>query len=92
MRQVQSGQKLNALFIGAAIVVMLVTGSIMQWFRFFPVPWRTGATFVHDVFALAIFVVVSGHIVVALTHRDHCDRCSRDGSPKRGPPITPLAG
>ena len=30
----------------------------------------TGATFVHDVFALAIFVVVVGHIFMALTHRD----------------------
>jgi formate dehydrogenase subunit gamma len=62
------GQKLNTIFIGASILVMLVTGSMLQWFRFFPVPWRQGATFVHDVFALAIFVVVIGHIVMALTH------------------------
>ncbi|MGA2294619.1 MAG: cytochrome b/b6 domain-containing protein [Acidimicrobiales bacterium] len=63
------GQKLNAIFIGASIVVMLVTGSMLQWFRFFPVPWREGATFVHDVFAFAVFVVVIGHIIMALTHR-----------------------
>jgi formate dehydrogenase subunit gamma len=63
------GQKLNAIFIGASIVVLLATGSMLQWFRFFPVPWRTGATFVHDVFAWAVFVVVFGHIVMALTHR-----------------------
>ena len=31
------GQKLNVLFIGATIVVMLVTGSMLQWFRFFSV-------------------------------------------------------
>jgi formate dehydrogenase subunit gamma len=62
------GQKLNTIFIGASIVVMLVTGSMLQWFRFFPVPWREGATFVHDVFALVIFIVVIGHIVMALTH------------------------
>jgi formate dehydrogenase subunit gamma len=62
------GQKLNAIFIGAAIVVMLVTGAMLQWFRFFSVPLRQGATFVHDVFALAIFVVVIGHIYMALTH------------------------
>jgi formate dehydrogenase subunit gamma len=63
------GQKLNALFIAGAIVVMLGTGSILKWYRFFPLDWRTGATFVHDVLALAIFIVVIGHIVFALTHR-----------------------
>lgn len=64
------GQKLNALFISGAIVVMLGTGCILKWFRFFPVSWRTGATFVHDVFAAALFVVVFGHIAFAVTHRD----------------------
>ena len=64
------GQKLNAIFIGASILVMLVTGSMLQWFRFFSVSWRSGATFVHDLFAFAIFFVVIGHIVMALTHRD----------------------
>ncbi|MGC2169711.1 MAG: cytochrome b/b6 domain-containing protein [Acidimicrobiales bacterium] len=64
------GQKLNAIFIGAAILVMLVTGSMLQWFRFFPVSLRQGATFVHDVFAFAIFAVVIGHIFMAITHRD----------------------
>jgi formate dehydrogenase subunit gamma len=62
------GQKLNAIFVGGTIVVMLATGSIMQWFGHFPVSWRTGATFVHDVFALAVFVVVFGHIAFAVTH------------------------
>jgi formate dehydrogenase subunit gamma len=64
------GQKLNAIFVGASILVMLVTGAMLQWFRFFPVPLRSGATFVHDLFAYAIFFVVVGHIVMALTHRD----------------------
>jgi formate dehydrogenase subunit gamma len=64
------GQKLNAIFVGASILVMLVTGAMLQWFRFFPVPWRSGATFVHDVFAYAVFFVVIGHIVMALTHRE----------------------
>jgi formate dehydrogenase subunit gamma len=62
------GQKLNALFTGGAIVVMLATGSMLKWFRFFPVSWRTGATFVHDVLAFLIFAVVLGHILFALTH------------------------
>jgi formate dehydrogenase subunit gamma len=64
------GQKLNTIFIGAAILVMLVTGSMLQWFRFYSPSIRTGATFVHDAFALAIFIVVFGHIFMALTHRD----------------------
>jgi formate dehydrogenase subunit gamma len=64
------GQKLNAIFIGASILVMLGTGFILKWFRFFPVNWRTGATFVHDVLAFAIFAVVFGHILFALAHRD----------------------
>jgi len=64
------GQKLNAIFIGASIVVLLVTGAMLQWFRFFPVPWRTGATFVHDVFSWVVFAVVFGHIVMAVTHRE----------------------
>lgn len=62
------GQKLNALFVGAAIMIMLVTGSMLEWFRFFPVTWRTGATFTHDAFAYAIFIVVIGHVIMALTH------------------------
>ena len=59
------GQKLNAVFIGAAGVVMLATGSIMKWFSLFPIDWRTGATFVHDWFALGIWIAVIGHILFA---------------------------
>jgi formate dehydrogenase subunit gamma len=64
------GQKLNAIFVGGSILVMLASGFILKWFRFFPVSWRTGATFVHDVLAFAIFAVVIGHILFALTHRE----------------------
>jgi formate dehydrogenase subunit gamma len=64
------GQKLNAIFVGAAIVLTFATGFILKWFRFFPVGWRTGATFVHDVLAFMIFAVVAGHIAFAVTHRD----------------------
>ena len=64
------GQKLNAIFTGAVIVVMLATGVVLKWFRFFPLDWRSGATFVHDVFAFAIFIVVAGHVLFALTHPD----------------------
>jgi formate dehydrogenase subunit gamma len=64
------GQKLNAIFVAASVLVLLVTGVILQWFRFFPVSWRSGATLVHDLFAYAIFFVVIGHIVIAVTHRE----------------------
>lgn len=64
------GQKLNAIFVAAVIPVMLATGSIMWWFRFFPVDLRTNATFVHDIFALTIYVVVVGHVLMAVTHRE----------------------
>lgn len=40
----------------------------MHWFGLFPVSWRTGATFVHEVLAFLIVAVVVGHILMALTH------------------------
>jgi formate dehydrogenase subunit gamma len=60
------GQKLNASFVAAAIIVMLATGSIMFWFHYFSDDWRTGATFVHDWFAFFIWMSVLGHIGFAL--------------------------
>jgi formate dehydrogenase subunit gamma len=64
------GQKLNATFLGAAIVMMLGTGSIMKWFEPFPLSWRTGATFVHDWVALGVWLAVSAHVLFALRDRD----------------------
>lgn len=64
------GQKINALFIGSSVVVMLGTGLMLKWFGPFPLSMRTGATFVHDLFAFAIFVVVIGHVIMAIVHRD----------------------
>jgi cytochrome b subunit of formate dehydrogenase len=64
-----AGQKLNAAFVGGAILVMLGTGTILT----FPGPWpdsvRTGATFVHDWLTFAIFVVFLGHLWYALRDR-----------------------
>jgi formate dehydrogenase subunit gamma len=62
-----AGQKLNAIFVAGCIPVMLATGGIMRWFDPFPLAWRTGATFVHDWFALALLVVIIGHIGKALS-------------------------
>ena len=62
------GQKANAIFTAASIVVLFVTGYILQWFRFFPVSWREGATVTHDLFAFGVFAAVAGHVVLALSH------------------------
>lgn len=64
------GQKLNAAFVGGAIGVMLISGSIMHWFDPFPLSWRTGATFVHDWTAVALTLVILGHVRMALGDRD----------------------
>ena len=63
------GQKLNAAFAAGAIVVMLATGSIMRWFKPFPLAWRTGATFVHDTVFAGLFFAITGHILIALGDR-----------------------
>jgi formate dehydrogenase subunit gamma len=65
-----AGQKLNAAFVAGAGLVLLETGAIMRWYHPWPLSWRTGATFVHDWLALAIGIVVIGHIVMALSMPD----------------------
>jgi formate dehydrogenase subunit gamma len=63
------GQKLNATFLFATMVVMLASGSIMFWFEFFSNDLRTGATFVHDWFAFGIWLSIIGHVWFALADR-----------------------
>jgi formate dehydrogenase subunit gamma len=65
-----AGQKLNAAWTAGASLVMLGTGVIMRWYHPWPLSWRTGATFVHDWVALAIGVIVIGHIVMAVSDGD----------------------
>jgi formate dehydrogenase subunit gamma len=60
------GQKLNAAYLAGALVVMIGSGSIMRFFEPFPDAWRTGATSVHDWFALGIGLSVLGHIGIAM--------------------------
>jgi formate dehydrogenase subunit gamma len=67
------GQKLNTAFVAGAGVVMLATGSVMHWFDLFPLDWRTGATFVHDWFAIGIWIAVLGHIAFALRDSESLD-------------------
>lgn len=63
------GQKLNAAFDVGAILLLLVTGSIMKWFGPFPLTWRTGATFVHDWTAFLLLIVLVGHVAKAFGDR-----------------------
>jgi formate dehydrogenase subunit gamma len=60
-----AGQKLNASFSLGAIIVMFGTGMVMFFSSLFTDTIRTGATFVHDWLALALAVVVLGHIYMA---------------------------
>jgi formate dehydrogenase subunit gamma len=61
-----AGQKLNANFQLGAILMMMLTGSVMRFANHWPIAWRTGATFVHDWIAYAILAVVLGHIYMAM--------------------------
>lgn len=63
-------QKLNAAFTAGSVPVMLGTGAVMRWFHYFPLEWRTGATFVHDWMSLGIFVIVAVHIAKAVSDRE----------------------
>lgn len=70
MDKFNPGQKLNAVFVAGAIVIFLATGIVMKWFGLFPVGWRAGATFVHEVLSFVLVAVVAGHVFMSLTHRD----------------------
>jgi formate dehydrogenase subunit gamma len=65
-----AGQKLNAALTAGAVVVLLGTGVLMDFTGLVRLPWRTGATFAHDWFALALGLLVLGHIYYALDDRE----------------------
>lgn len=60
-----AGQKLNSAFVLGAIIVMFVTGLMLHFFNLVPDNLRTGATFVHDLFAVAVVVMAVGHFWMA---------------------------
>lgn len=62
---------------------MLGTGLLMWFTGLAPVRWRTSATFVHDWLALAIGVVLAGHIGMAYGD-PQARRGMRSGSVERG--------
>ncbi|MEU5610694.1 cytochrome b/b6 domain-containing protein [Streptomyces sparsogenes] len=61
-----AGQKLYAAWISGAVLVMVGTGLLMWFTGLAPLVWRTSATFVHDWLALAVGIVLLGHIGMAL--------------------------
>jgi formate dehydrogenase subunit gamma len=61
-----AGQKLNAALSAGAIGVLLGTGIVMYFTHLTRLSWRSGATFLHDWFALALGLLVVGHIIYAL--------------------------
>jgi formate dehydrogenase subunit gamma len=60
-----AGQKLNSALVLGAIVVMFVTGLMLHFFDLIPDNLRTGATFVHDLFALMVVILAAGHFWMA---------------------------
>jgi formate dehydrogenase subunit gamma len=60
-----AGQKLNASLSAGSIGVLLISGIVMYASGLTPLPWRSGATFVHDWFALAVGLLAAGHVVMA---------------------------
>jgi formate dehydrogenase subunit gamma len=69
-RKFNLGQRINASFLAAAGLVLLGTGIIMKWHDPFSDDLRTGATFVHDWFAIGVWLAILGHITFALRDPD----------------------
>jgi formate dehydrogenase subunit gamma len=86
-----AGQKLNASLASGSILVLLGTGVLMYFVRLAPLPWRSGATFVHDWFALALGLLVVGHVIFALKDPE-ARRGMRTGSVSRSWARTEHAG
>ena len=70
-----AGQKLNGSLGAGAIAVLLVTGLVMNATELAPLAWRTGATLMHDWFALAVGLLVIGHVSFALRDHSHRQSC-----------------
>ncbi|MFG2874092.1 cytochrome b/b6 domain-containing protein [Streptomyces sp. NPDC048337] len=77
-----AGQKVYAGWLAGAVLVMLGTGLLMWFTGLAPLVWRTGATFVHDWLALALGIVLAGHIGRALADPE-ARRGMRTGSVRR---------
>ena len=61
-----AGQKVNAALTAGSVLVLLGTGILMYYPSLVRLSWRTGATLVHDWFALGFGLLVIGHISFAI--------------------------
>lgn len=61
-----AGQKVNAWLVAGSTGVLLGTGVVMYWTGLVRLSWRSGATFVHDWFALGLGLLVLGHVAFAM--------------------------
>jgi formate dehydrogenase subunit gamma len=61
-----AGQKLNAALSAGSIGVLLASGVVMYFTNWARLSWRSGATFLHDWFALGLGLLVIGHIWFAV--------------------------
>ncbi|MFD9726567.1 cytochrome b/b6 domain-containing protein [Streptomyces sp. NPDC059072] len=77
-----AGQKVYAAWLAGTVLVMLGTGLLMWFTGLAPLIRRTGATFVHDWFALALVVALAGHVAKALADPE-ARRGMRTGSVER---------
>ncbi|MEN8653038.1 cytochrome b/b6 domain-containing protein [Streptomyces sp. 21So2-11] len=77
-----AGQKLYAGWVAGAVLVMLGTGLLMWFTDLAPLLVRTSATFVHDWLALAMGLVIAGHVGMALM-RPESRRGMRTGTVDR---------
>ena len=69
-RKFNLGQRINASFLAAAGLVLLGTGIMLKWHDPFSDDLRTGATFVHDWFAIGVWFAIAGHLYFALRDPD----------------------
>lgn len=60
-----AGQKVNSWLVVGATGVLLGSGTLMYWTGLVRLSWRSGATFVHDWSALALGLLVIGHVIYA---------------------------
>ncbi len=60
-----AGQKLNAALTAGSVVVLLGSGLLMYFPDLARLSWRTGATLVHDWFALGLGLLICGHLAQA---------------------------
>lgn len=60
-----AGQKLHSAVEAGALAVLFLTGVIMMLSTLTTDDQRTGATFVHDWFGVAVAILVAGHMVKA---------------------------